>query len=121
MSYDNWISTDPTDAEPDWDGTRDDKAAEAGAEEEAANDFKVTVEVLRSQMELYQRASRHQARSVSSLLLMWVADVIARGPRLAADQWLADFIAQYGEPTTLRACAEAIGQQQAGTPRPEAA
>jgi hypothetical protein len=121
MSYDNWISTDPTDAEPDWDGTRDEKAAEAGAEEEAANDFRLTVEVLRSQMELYQRADRHQARSVSSLLLMWVADVIARGPRLAADQWLADFLEQYGEPTTLRAVAEAIGQQQAGTPRPEAA
>jgi hypothetical protein len=120
-SYDQWKSTDPTDAEPDWDGTRDPKAEERADDAKAKNDKKAMIQIFRSQLELYQRASRHQARPESASLLSWLADVIARGPRLASDEWLHGYILEYGERAAIEACAEAIGQEQAGRPHPEAA
>ena len=96
------------------------QACEQADDTTYANDFAVTVDVLRSQLEQYAYTERHQGRPASVLLLQWVLTVVANGPRLASDEWLAGFLESYALPAVLRACATAIEQHAAGIPRPDA-
>ena len=110
FNYDGSADTHVTDAPPD-------HGQAQAADEAFARDAEVMVQVFRTSLE---RLRADGCADASLEIVEWMAGVIVDGGQLSNDIYLADFLESYGVPATLRACATAIQQHEAGTPRPEA-
>ena len=113
FNYDGSADTHVTDAPPD-------HGQAQAADEAFARDADVMVEVFRTELLAFAEKPSARRSGPAPGFMQWVSNVIARGVLLSGDGYLADFLASYGVPATLRACATAIQQHEAGTPRPEA-
>jgi hypothetical protein len=102
MSYDGWLSTDPADLEPDWDGTRE---TEQAIEQVATDDAAAMAAIFRSEL------SVRPVWKVLRALACAMEEYAVHGPTgwfLSVDQFAAGFYADYGDKAILSVLASVV-------------
>lgn len=105
MNYDGYISTDPADLEPDWDGTRDEKGAEIAEDKVYQWDQRIMAHIFRETRE--SQPLWKVLRSLSDTLKA-NDQTIADAHVSPEDQWAADFHDKYGDKAILAALVSVV-------------